>query len=416
MDLTFERTGNEYAGWNVITGENASGKTTFLKALSAVLVGPDALRSLQPSLRGWIREGCSEAYIAAQFVAGREGEDGFTVGRPPVKPFWAALRLSANGGPDVSLGRATKYGGKQTGPTHGPWAENPRGWFSAGYGPFRRLYGASPDAQRIMSGPGRIARYATMFREDATLGECELWLKELHHRSLERPHSREERILGRVTELLNSDFLQHNVTVQRVDSAGLWLRHADGMVLPLADMSEGYRAALAMLTDVLRHLTDVYPIGDADTDDMFRHSGVVLIDEVDSHLHPAWQRLFGFWLKQHLPGIQFIVTTHSALICQAADENAIYHLPPPDSLAEPFQIQGREYQNIIREQPNEIYLSPAFNLRQTRSPRAVAERARYAELRAKERAASVSDHERQELKQLEFWADSSNGDTPACAS
>ena len=76
--------------------------------------------------------------------------------------------------------------------------------------------------------------------------------------------------------------------------------------------------------DILRHLINVYGLTDLtgrDTDGklFFMRSGVVLIDEIDAHLHPEWQREIGFWLKRHFPNIQFIVTTHSPIICQAAD-------------------------------------------------------------------------------------------------
>lgn len=199
--------------------------------------------------------------------------------------------------------------------------KNTAGWFAAGYGPFRRLYGASPEAQRLMSGPSRVARFATMFKEDATLLECEIWLKDLSHKSLEgRP--REKRILGQVFTLLNDDFLRNGLRVEQVDSDGLWLRDAAGMVLPLADMSEGYRSALALMIDILRHMDQVYGDEDLIVEDngsvIVPHPGVVLIDEIDAHLHPAWQREIGFWLKQRFPRIQFIVATDSALVCQAA--------------------------------------------------------------------------------------------------
>ena len=57
------------------------------------------------------------------------------------------------------------------------------------------------------------------------------------------------------------------------------------------------------------------------------HRGVVLIDEVDVHLHVSWQRSIGFWLKKHFPNVQFIVTTHSPFVCQAADPGRSL-LPP----------------------------------------------------------------------------------------
>ena len=70
-------------------------------------------------------------------------------------------------------------------------------------------------------------------------------------------------------------------------------------------MSEGYRAAVAMLIDLLRHLVETYGheglVEETDGKWICPHSGVVLIDEVDSHLHPEWQRRIGFWLKVRFP-------------------------------------------------------------------------------------------------------------------
>ena len=355
LDFRFERPDDTYAGWTVITGDNASGKTTLLKAIALALVGPDAARSLQPSLTGWIRKDCPEAVIAVEIVAAEA--DRFTQGRRYEKPFWSELRLVRNTGPEISLGSGRKYKGKGRGPTHGPWAENPVGWFSVGYGPFRRLYGASPEAQRIMSGPSRVARFATMFKEDATLIECEEWLKDLRHKALEgRP--RETAILAEVERLLNDDFLRNGVQVDRIDSDGLWLRQPSGVVLPLADMSEGYRAALATLVDILRHAVEVCGHGglikESDGRLVMPHPGVILIDEMDSHLHPDWQRQIGFWLKQRFPNIQFFVTTHSAFVCQAADENGIFCLPPPGTDAQPTRITEAEYSKIVKSKPDVI--------------------------------------------------------------
>ena len=102
-------------------------------------------------------------------------------------------------------------------------------------------------AQRVMSSPGRVARFVTMFLEDATLGECELWIKELHFKKLE-DHAKEKKIIEQVFQLLNNDFLRNGLRVDHVDSEGLWLRDSNDIILPLSDMSEGYRAALAYLS------------------------------------------------------------------------------------------------------------------------------------------------------------------------
>jgi energy-coupling factor transporter ATP-binding protein EcfA2 len=418
LDFRFDRPDGEYRGWTVITGDNASGKTTLLKAIAIALVGPDSARSLQPSFQGWVRSGYAEAVIAVEIVPGEV--DHFSQGRRYERPFMSELSLKSPGGPVVLLeSGGRKYWTGGLGPKHGPWAENPAGWFCSGYGPFRRLYGESPSAQRVMSTPGRVARFVTMFREDATLGECELWLTDLSHKKLEgRP--RETNILEQVLRLLNDEFLRNGVRVDKVDSDGLSLRDSSEVVLPLADMSEGYRAALAMLVDILRHMVNVYGHENLVTAINGHlgvpHPGVVLIDEMDSHLHPEWQRTIGFWLKERFPNVQFIVTTHSAMICQAADENGIFHLPAPGAGEAPYPVSEDDYWNIVRSKPDTILLSPAFGLKNTRSPRVVTASREYARLAAKESAGALSDDEAKKKHQLGFLVRlDEDGDAALCA-
>ena len=316
LDFDLERAYGDFSGWTVITGDNASGKTALLKAVALTIVGPDTARILQPSVEGWIHEGSEVGTIALQIVAGQQ--DRFAQGRRYDKPFWSELQLRRNHAGHVNLGAGQKYLGKKTGPTRGPWLEAPDGWFCVGYGPFRRLYGHSPEAQRIMSTPGKVSRFATMFREDATLTEGDLWLRDLRYRQFEG-NTQAMSILPKVLTILNHNFLQHGISVERVDSEGLWLRQPDGVLLPLEDMSDGYRSALAMLVDIIRQIIDVYGLdGFTSSDDgkpQIKSSGVVLIDEIDAHLHPSWQRVIGDWFKRVLPNIQFIVTSHSPLIC-----------------------------------------------------------------------------------------------------
>jgi predicted ATP-binding protein involved in virulence len=52
---------------------------------------------------------------------------------------------------------------------------------------------------------------------------------------------------------------------------------------------------------------------------------------IDAHLHPTWQKNVGKWFQDRFPNIQFIVTTHSPLICQAATHGSVWHLPHPGS-------------------------------------------------------------------------------------
>lgn len=283
------------------------------------------------------------------------------------------------------------------------WSLDAKGWFSCGYGPFRRVFGASPEATRQMVAP-TTERFVTMFQEAASLAEVDQWLRNLKHKELENKAAEREQ-LALVLELLRDDLMPNRIAVDRVDSDGLWLKDRNGVQLAWGEMSDGYRAAAALLADIVRHLIGAYGVAGltAKTQDgktVIKRSGVVLIDEIDAHLHPEWQREIGFWLKRHFPNVQFMVTSHSPIICQAADPNGLFVLPEPGSDAQPRALTDEEYKKVIASRPDTILLTPAFGLQNTRSPVAVEKRAELAKLEAKKRAGGTLT----QGEQLEFNA------------
>jgi len=165
-----------------------------------------------------------------------------------------------------------------------------------------------------------------------------------------------------------------------------------------------------LLADIIRHLINAYGVEGlidrgSDGKIFIKRSGVVLVDEIDAHLHPEWQREIGFWLKRHFPNMQFLVTTHSPIICQAADPNGLFVLPEPGSAVAPRPLTQAEYEKVIASRPDTILLTPAFGLQNTRSPRAVAGRAEWAQLQAKKRAgARLTPAEAAKVAQLALFA------------
>ena len=410
-DLHFdlEREEGKYAGWTVFTGNNGSGKSSLLKAIAVGLIGRDAARSLQPSFQGWLTDGYDEGIIQLEIVRNPDDDAVSGSGRGPSTQFPARITLH-NGSREPTLKDETPPG-QQPGystPRRTIWSPDARGWFSCGYGPFRRVFGASPEATRQMTAP-TTERYVTMFQEAATLGEVDQWLRNLKYKELENRAAEREQ-LALLMEILRDDLLPNQITVDRVDSDGLWLKDRIGVQLAWNDMSDGYRAALALLADIVRHLITVYGIEGlvakpSNNGIVIERSGVVLIDEVDAHLHPEWQRKIGFWLKRHFPNIQFLVTTHSPIICQAADTNGLFVLPEPGSTTAPKALTKAEYDKVIASRPDTILLTPAFGLQNTRSPRAVAGRAEWAQLQAKQRAgARLTPEEEDKARQLQLFA------------
>ncbi|MCP4549323.1 MAG: AAA family ATPase, partial [bacterium] len=132
---------------------------------------------------------------------------------------------------------------------------------------------------------------------------------------------------------------------------------------------------------------------------------VALIDEVDAHLHPGWQRNIGNWLKTRFPNFQFIVTSHSALVCQAGDLGGIFYLPPPGSEQEPFRLEESDCWKIRRSKADEVLLSPAFGLTHTRSAEAVRARQGYSRLKAKKKAVDLTPDEHEQLTLYSQWVD-----------
>ena len=418
LDFDLTRGDGSYAGWTVFTGDNGSGKSALLKAIAVGLVGKETARALQPSFQGWIREGEKDALIQIELVEGSDEEDfSIPLVAGEIRPLQTQLKIELK-----KLGREIKLqdAGENYHPQEFPEIRGFEGikgywplWFICGYGPFRRVFGASFDAAQRMSATN-IENFITLFDESASLAEVDKWLRNLHHKSLER-NDKAYQNLQLLLEILRDELLPNQITVDRVDSDGLWLKDGNGVELAWSDMSDGYRTALALLADILRHMISQYqnlwpyplrPENGPDGKPFIERSGVVLIDEIDAHLHPEWQQKIGFWLKRHFPNIQFLVTTHSPIICQAADDNGLFVLPEPGSQDKPKALSKEEYSRVIASRPDTILLTSAFGLQNTRSPRAVEGRAEFAKLKSKSRAgAQLSPEEDARMGELKIFGE-----------
>ena len=409
LSIPLASTGKNPPRWIVLAGRNGAGKSTFLQAAALAIAGPSVARLLAESFAGWVRQDRESASVAVRLQF--EERDIFSAGRKPTFDPWVGLTWKAGGGPEPSL---DKYNpGRNWDPFRGPWAENPKGWFTAGYGPFRRISPAPTEAQRVMMTPGRPAGLASLFREEASLSESVQWLQQIYLRRLEqRPNAQndEELILG----MLGDGLLPEGMSVDRVDSEGLWIRSPEGQSIALNSLSDGYRTVAAMVLDLLKQLRSSVDEIDYSVEEggyKIHNEGVVFIDEVDVHLHVEWQKRIGFWLKSHFPNVQFIVSTHSPFICQAADEGGLIGLAPSWSgEVQARVIEGEEFRRVVNGTLDDAILSNLFGVESVISERSEAIRGRIAELESRLLRGGLEGHEAEELDELRGEVPTSQAD------
>lgn len=401
LTLDFQEKGRDVPRWIVFAGRNGAGKSTLMKAVALAIGGPSVARLLAESFDGWIRDGESNASAGVRLRF--SDSDAFAAGRKPGFDPWTALSWTRADGPEPIMKRHS-MGGNWT-PERGPWAENPKGWFLAGYGPFRRLSPAPSEALRLMMSPGRPAALASLFREDASLSESVQWLQRIYLQRLEkRPDAAElEQV---VLSLLDDGLLPEGMRVERIDSQGLWVRTPEQQSFPLTELSDGYRTVAGLVLDLVKQIHSMNGHVAYTTDGETTHilqEGVVIIDEIDVHLHVEWQKRIGFWLKAHFPRLQFLVSTHSPFICQAADEGGLVRLTPSwqDGPAGSI-VRGEMFNRVVNGSTDEALLTEIFGLETTLSHRAFADRERLADLEA---AATLGTADLDDLIEMDALTD-----------
>lgn len=311
----------------------------------------------------------------------------------------------------------------------------------AGYGSFRRSSGHSDSAQNEMG--SSLGRVLSLFREDVSLADAISWLKAQDYRERRGAGSDpKSKVTGQpvdslVTQalaLLNDDLFPALRSASRprkeephsdgpdLQPLRLLEVNADGLLvevkvsdtqtrkLPMKSLSDGYRTALALVLDlfqrVVRHCQYHRPNAPyfergSDGSIRIRGPGIVLIDEVDAHLHIAWQQKIGFWLKRRFPDLQFLITTHSPFICQAAEEDGLIRLNAPSESGAPLTLlAGDERFAILNGELEGAATSSLFGLERTRSEQAERLYQQVAALEAKVARLRASPEEAALLREL----------------
>lgn len=404
LEMVFD--GKE-AGWHVLLGDNGSGKSAVMRAIAFGLLGPITARSLNINLREWIRYGAkqSEIWLGIQRTEGDEAKGNGNGKR--WSPFWLGISIAPKNGDlsEVELLHEDK------GVVDAMIWSGANGWFSTGYGPFRRFYGGDPELNRVYFSDPPAGSHLSLFWENVALRESLTWLRELHIKRLENPSGGENHLLTQFEDFINfSGLLPHETTIDKVTSDGVFFVDGNGEQVHVSNMSDGFRSMLSMTFELIRQLIRVFG-----SESVFRNwkkesfaidvPGVVLIDEVDAHLHPTWQVRIGQWFTSYFPKMQFIVTTHSPLICRAAEKGSIWRLPAPGSEDAPQEVTGLDRKRLIYGDILDAYGTELFgeSVSVSHSPEAQALHTRMLVLQEKSMRGLTNDEEEKELDDLRSY-------------
>ncbi len=186
-----------------------------------------------------------------------------------------------------------------------------------GYGANRRMGSAA-----LSRGPEDPS--ASLFLDSVTLVEAEEWLLAEDYRKLRSRESPELRQRFESVKKVLLGLLPDAEDFRITESASLLSKPTIQVRTPygwvaLSDLSIGYRTMIAWTVDLASRLFEMHP----ESKNPLAEPAVVLVDEVDLHLHPRWQRVLRSYLMERFPRTQFVVTAHSPLIVQASENENI---------------------------------------------------------------------------------------------
>lgn len=273
-------------GWTLILGDNATGKSTLLRSIAMGLCDEaSAAGLLKESDEGYIRRGANKARINVALYDPQSPKKTFRITTDVIREEQRRGIFADR------VKQRTNPPGSQF-----PWDD----LFVSGYGAGRGVTGTED-----ISSYSAINAVYNMFNYTEGLQNPELVIRRLMARERSNPVQQRQlfRILCTATGTDDIRLTTHGI---RVD--GPW-----GKGMPLRDLADGYKSSVLWITDLIGWALSFEPRRKT----TWGIRGIVLIDELEQHLHARWQRTVVDDLRHLFPNLQFVVTTHSPLVASS---------------------------------------------------------------------------------------------------
>ena len=357
-----------HSAWTLLLGANGTGKTSILRAIALCLCDETAASGLLTELSGsMLRDGYREAKLGLKLTS------------DDVSPTTHSIATTIHRNPrgTEELEQTVKL------PDDFPYER----LFACGYGATRSATGSESEPRYDL-----LEAVYSLFNYEARLQNPELALRRIAQ------HATTD--IGTLT-LQIDEILGLPPRSTELERDGLRVTGPWGHHVPAAALGDGYAATLTWICDLLGWS---YLAGGADFDGTVR--GIVLVDELEQHLHPSWQRDIINLLALQFPNVQFVATTHSPLV-------AIGMAALPDPCAQLValnyntSLDGVEVRSGLRapgtQRADQVLTSDLFGLPWTASDLVIQKLERYAQLieQAETRKLSAADEQtKDDLRRL----------------
>ncbi len=150
-----------------------------------------------------------------------------------------------------------------------------------------------------------------------------------------------DKLLSTVRDSIEFFTTFKNIRIRRQGTPTM-IVEKDGEELDVNQLSQGEKSLLALVGDIARRLALLNP----SLDNPLEGEGVVMIDEVDLHLHPKWQHNLIDKLVKTFPNVQFILTTHSPHVISDRADILLYSLDDGELIEEP-NVYGEDVNTVL---------------------------------------------------------------------